>query len=117
MHNYYESRKTKRVKTKLRVNCKSEGIFFSDFTRDVGLGGMGVETATLIRVGTTVELFINLPNEKDPLIISGRVVWSKVKEAKEKTASNAIMGIQFENIDPEHRNKLNNFIESHPIEN
>jgi uncharacterized protein (TIGR02266 family) len=117
MHTYNESRKSKRVKTRLRVNCKSEGIFFSDFTRDVGLGGMGVETATLIRAGTLVELFLHLPDEKDPLILNGKVIWAKVKEVKEKTTSNIVIGIQFENIEQEHRNKLNSFIVNHPIDN
>lgn len=116
MHTYTESRKSKRVKTRLRVNCKSDGLFFSDFTRDVGLGGIGVETATLIREGTVVELFLHLPNEKDPLIISGKVVWSTLKDASEKTASNVVIGIQFENIKPEHHNKLHNFIKSNTLD-
>ena len=116
MHTYNESRKSKRVKTRLRVNCKSDGIFFSDFTRDVGLGGIGVETATLIREGTVVELFLHLPNEKDPLILSGKVVWSKSTNAPEKTTSNVVIGIQFENMKPEHNNKLHNFIENHTID-
>ena len=113
MHTYTESRKSKRVKTRLRVNCKSDGIFFSDFTRDVGIGGIGVETATLIREGTVVELFLHLPNEKDPLILSGKVIWSKSTDAQEKTTSNVVIGIQFENMKPEHNNKLHNFIENH----
>ena len=114
MHTYSESRKSKRVKTRLRVNCKSDGIFFSDFTRDVGIGGIGVETATLIRAGTAVELFLHLPNEKDPLILSGKVIWSKSTDAPELTSSNVVIGIQFDTMKPEHNNKLNNFIENHP---
>jgi uncharacterized protein (TIGR02266 family) len=116
MHTYTESRKSKRVKTRLRINCKSDGIFFSDFTRDIGLGGMGIETATLIREGTNVELFLHLPNEKDPLIISGKVVWAKVKDTHEKAASNVVVGIQFDDVKPDHHNKLHHFIENNTIE-
>ena len=116
MHTYNESRKSKRVKTRLRVNCKSDGIFFSDFTRDVGLGGIGVETATLIRTGTVVELFLHLPNEKDPLILSGKVVWSKSTDPVEQTTSNVVIGIQFENMKPEYHNKLHNFIGNNSID-
>ncbi len=112
MHTYNESRKSKRVKTRLRVNCKSDGIFFSDFTRDVGLGGMGIETATLIREGTNVELFLHLPDEKDPLILKGKVIWSQAKDTREKSASNVVIGIQFDNLQPEFHSKLHNFIKN-----
>jgi|YelNatPaOPRAMG01_1025707.scaffolds.fasta_scaffold00844_4 uncharacterized protein (TIGR02266 family) len=108
---YKEKRKSKRVKTGLRVNCKSEGIFFSDFTRDIGLDGIGIQTATFIREGTTVELFLQLPDEKEPLILKGRVVWAKVDN--QENSSNIAMGIKFEDMAPHHRDKLNNFIERH----
>ncbi len=116
MHTYTESRKSKRVKARLRVNGKSNGIFFSDFTRDVGLGGIGVETPTIIEEGTKVELFLHLPNEKEPLIMNGRVVWSKAKDIREKSSSNVVIGIQFQDVSSEHQDKLHKYIKAQNID-
>ncbi len=116
MPTYTENRKNKRVKARLRVNGKSNGIFFSDFTRDVSIGGIGVETPTVIREGTIVELFIHLPNEKEPLILNGKVVWSRTKDTLEKASSNVIIGIQFQDLETGYRDKLHTYIETHNVE-
>lgn len=116
MPTYTENRKNKRVKARLRVNGKSNGIFFSDFTRDVSIGGIGVETPTVIREGTIVELFIHLPNEKEPLILNGKVVWSRTKDTLEKASSNVIIGIQFQDLETVYRDKLHTYIETHNVE-
>jgi len=111
---YKEKRKSKRVKTRLRINCKGAGIFFSDFTRDIGSEGIGIETAVIIKEGMTVDLFFYLPEHTDPINVKGKVVWSNVKKYKDNDSSlNVLLGIHFENLDDVHRKRLNNFIENY----
>lgn len=117
MKNYKEQRKHKRLKVKFRVNCKSEGVFFSDFTRDIGLGGIGIETATILRVGTMVELFVQLPGESESIILKGKVVWANVNGAPKENASNIALGIRFEDLPEHYHSKLLNYIEQHDKNN
>ncbi len=109
MRFYREQRKQKRVKTKLRVNCKKSGVFFSDFTRDISLEGIRVETPALIAKGMIVDLSFNLPAEIDPVIVKGRVVWSNVEE---HTDFNVVLGIKFEDISEADKNKLFGFLQN-----
>ena len=108
MEFYDEKRKTKRFDTRLRVNCRKSGVFFSDFARDICLDGMKVETPALLGKDVEVELSFYLPDETDPIIVKGRVVWSGVEE---HTDFNTVLGIQFEGMSEIHRSMLVNFLE------
>ena len=109
MEFYSEKRKTKRVDTRLRVNCRKSGVFFSDFARDICLDGIKVETPALLGKNMEVELSFYLPDESDPIIVKGRVVWSGVEE---HTNFNSVLGIKFEDLSETHRSMLVNFIEN-----
>ena len=107
MEFYSEKRKTKRVDTRLRVNCRKSGVFFSDFARDICLDGIKVETPALLGKDMEVELSFYLPGEPDPIFVKGRVAWSRVEE---HTNFNAVLGIKFEDLSETHRSMLVNFI-------
>jgi Tfp pilus assembly protein PilZ len=109
MEFYSEKRKTKRVDTRLRVNCRKSGVFFSDFARDICVDGMKVETPALLGKDMMVELSFYLLDETDPIIVKGRVAWSGVEE---HTNFNTVLGIQFEDLSETHRLQLLNFIEN-----
>jgi Tfp pilus assembly protein PilZ len=109
MEFYNEQRKAKRVNTKLRVNCRKNGVFFSDFARDICLDGIKVETPTLVGKNMSVDLSFYLPDEAEPIIVKGRVIWSGVEE---HTNFNVVLGIKFEDMSASDRNKLVNFIEN-----
>ncbi len=113
MSQYQNKRTSKRVKTRVRINCKGEGIFFSDFTRDISLHGIGIETVALIEQGTVVELFFNLPGEHEPIVAKGRVVWSNIKQhGNGDNSMNVVLGIEFKDINDTHQSKLSSFLEN-----
>ena len=108
---YQNKRRSKRVKAKVRINCKGEGVFFSDFTRDIGLHGIGIETVALIENGTIVELFFSLPGETEPIVAKGKVIWSNVKRYNDNDSNlNVVLGIEFSDIDDVLRGKLSVFL-------
>ncbi len=109
MELYSEKRKTKRVDTRLRVNCRKSGVFFSDFARNICLDGIKVETPALLGKDMLVDLSFYLPDETDPIIVKGRIIWSGMEE---HTNFNTVLGIQFQDMSPSHRGKLLNFIEN-----
>jgi len=44
---------------------------------DLGLGGACLEVADLIPLGTPVRLSLEAPNRWEPLVLDGRVVWTR----------------------------------------
>ncbi len=58
-----------------------------------------------------MEIFIQLPNEKEPLILKGKVIWTNLNGTQKGSASNVALGIKFEDVAPHHHVKLTNFIE------
>ncbi len=109
------TRRNKRVKTKIRVHCKTEGIFFSDFTRDICVDGVGVESTVAIMKGTIVDLHLHIPGETEPIITKGRVIWSNTIIPHADSNSNIAIGIEFEELSDIYRGKLLNFIENQDI--
>ncbi len=111
MPNNNEKRKHIRAKTHVRVNCKSEGIFFSDFTRDISFDGAGIESLVTITPGTIIDLFFTLPEETETIMARGKVLWSRVKPSTyESGKSNAMFGVQFIDINDSHKEKLFGFV-------
>ncbi len=116
MHAYQNKRRSKRVKTKIRINCKGEGVFFSDFTRDIGLHGIGVETVAAIEKGTIVELFFSLPGEAEPIVAKGKVIWSDIRHSESgENNMNVVLGIEFQDIAEAHASKLYSFIDNNVV--
>ncbi len=111
MESYSEKRRTKRVPFRLRVNCRKSGVFFSDFARDISRDGIAVETPAFIGKNMVVDMSFYLPDETEPLVVTGRVVWSTVKEPRTNHDNlGAVLGIQFEGLSAVQRNKIVNFI-------
>ncbi|MDP8218847.1 MAG: DUF3131 domain-containing protein [Candidatus Theseobacter exili] len=82
------------------------------FTHDVGLGGICLEVndlkGTLERflkdTSTHIELYLNLPGEKEPLPANSRIAWTK---SKKTTHTNRIsVGLDYTQIDSKIREKI-----------
>lgn len=113
MSPYQNKRRSKRVKAKIRINCKGEGIFFSDFTRDIGLHGIGIEAVAFIEQGTIVDLSFHLPGETEPIVAKGKIIWSGIKRYNDDNSNlNVVLGIEFHDINDTHRGKLSVFLEN-----
>ncbi|MCL4557748.1 MAG: PilZ domain-containing protein [Deltaproteobacteria bacterium] len=113
---YQNKRRSERIKAKIRINCKGQGIFFSDFTRDIGLHGIGIEAVTLIENGTIVELYFSLPDETEPIVAKGKVIWSDIKRSESgEDNMNVVLGIEFQEIAEVHTNRLFSFIDNNVV--
>jgi Tfp pilus assembly protein PilZ len=71
------------------------------FSRDVGAGGMFIETSTFLDIGTQITLRFNL-DDKGPIIVAQAAVSYHV--------SGLGMGVQFSEIDPEAQRRIEAYV-------
>ena len=100
-----ERRKSPRSDLLVRVDYTAVDSLFSDFARNVNEGGIFVESQTPQPVGTTVELEFKLPGMDEPLEVVGRVV-----RVDRDGPEGSGMGIEFENLDRNCRDLINDVI-------
>jgi type IV pilus assembly protein PilZ len=101
-------RLNQRVPIQLLVDYKCEGHYLFDFCRDLGAGGVFIETSNPLAHGSTVDLVFTLPDSKETLETKGRVIWVQGKiPGKDLTPG---MGVQFDNFDAKQRKVLEDFV-------
>ncbi len=98
-----------RVPVQLLVDYRANGHYLFDFCRDLGAGGVFIETKNPLSQGSVVELVFTLPDSKETLEAKGKVIWSQ----QEVAGGSAVpgMGVQFEDFTPEQRSLLQKFID------
>ncbi len=84
--------------------------FHQAFTRDIGLGGMGLtfkdptgRFRDLIRPGAHLMLFLNLPIRKHPFEAVAEVAWVKVLEKHHPEHTEFFLGVKYLVIAPENQ--------------
>ena len=98
-----------RVPIQLLVDYKSDGHYLFDFCRDLGTGGVFIETKQPLSAGSEIELTFTIPDSKETLRASGKVIWSQAPIAG-RTDINVGMGVQFKKFNDAQRKTLNDFI-------
>jgi len=76
----HESRKQVRFPIKLRVMAHTPEAFLDYYTSNVSLGGLFVETNTVLRPGRKFDLKMFLFDVAEPMQIPCEVVWSRNEE-------------------------------------
>jgi type IV pilus assembly protein PilZ len=104
-----EDRVDHRIPIQMLVDYRSGGNYLFDFCRDMGTGGVFIETLKPLAVGSDLELTFTIPDSKETLRTSGKVIWSQPPIADRKDVS-AGMGVQFENFSAQNRKLLDEFI-------
>ncbi|RYZ56976.1 MAG: TIGR02266 family protein [Proteobacteria bacterium] len=104
-----DGRVNQRVPVQLLVDYRSEGNYLFDFCRDLGTGGVFIETNKPLSHGSVVELTFTLPDSKETLEAKGRVIW--VQGAVPEKGLAAGMGVQFEEFTQEQRVMLQEFVD------
>lgn len=103
-----EGRTGTRVPIQLLVDYQCDGHYLFDFCRDLGAGGVFIQTNNPLENGSVVNLVFTLPDSKETLETKGRVIWVQNKvPGKDLTPG---MGVQFENFDPNQRKLLEDFV-------
>ncbi len=103
-----DRRRFERTDLLVRVEYSTVDELFSEFTRDINEGGLFIETEKPRPTGTEVTLRFNLPGSPEPVQTLGRVMW--VRSAGDD--SPAGMGVEFEDLTPEERQRINSMIRS-----
>ncbi len=105
-----ERRDSPRADIVVRVNYQNVDSLFSEFARNINDGGLFVETETPQPIGTKVELEFKLPGADQPIKVVGNVVRSVSADQVDSDGA-AGMGIEFENLDSDVRQQINEIIQ------
>jgi type IV pilus assembly protein PilZ len=92
----------------VRVDYKTVDELFSEFARNINEGGMFVETDTPAAPGSAVALQFRIPGSAEPIAVMGRVVRTTDGSREEPPG----MGIEFENLDAQSRDLINQLVRS-----
>ena len=105
-----ERRGSPRADFVVRVNYQTVDSLFSEFARNINDGGIFVETETPQPIGTNVELEFKLPGADRPIKVVGNVVRSVSADQVDSDGA-AGMGIEFENLDSDVRQEINEIVQ------
>ena len=103
-----DRRKSPRADILVRVDYQTVDELFSEFARNINEGGIFVETESPHELGTTVWLQFQIPGGSEPIKVSGIVVRISNGEYGEPPG----MGIEFENLDGQARELINELVRS-----
>ncbi len=104
-----DHRDNQRVSIQMLVDYKSNGHYLFDFCRDLGTGGVFIETAEPLETGADIDLVFTLPDSNETLETRGRVIWVQEEVADQKLVSG--MGVQFTSFSHENRKLLEKFVD------
>ena len=105
-----EERGGRRVPIQLLVDYKAEGTYLFDFCKDLGAGGVFIQTSKPLPTGSYIDLTFTIPDSKETLITKGKVIWvqNPVPDRKDLTPG---MGVQFDSFSVEQRRLLEDFVQ------
>lgn len=104
---FQERRKTDRVGLVVRVTYQSVDELFSEFARNINEGGIFIETDSPQQPGSEVELQFKLPGSDELIQVAGTVVRSTNGGGTDDSPG---MGIEFGNLNPGARQRINQLI-------
>jgi uncharacterized protein (TIGR02266 family) len=102
-------RQAARLHHQIPVAYRSVGSFLSDWATNISHGGLFINTRKPLPIGTEVRILIQLPGEKFPATLEGRV--TRVTEFDNAQNMVAGMAVQFSNVDAERRDMLDRFVQ------
>ena len=106
----FEARENKRISIQLLVDYSQKGHYLFDFCRNLGSGGIFINAEHVSPEGSELDLTFTIPDSKETLTVTGRVIWvQKLISSKPHLVPG--MGIQFNVMEVEDREALDNFIE------
>jgi uncharacterized protein (TIGR02266 family) len=104
-----ENRSGFRVPVQLLVDYRADGHYLFDFCRDLGTGGVFIQTTTPLITGADIELTFTIPDSKETLSTKGKVIWVQSVIADRPDLIPG-MGVQFATFDVEQRETLERFV-------
>ena len=101
-----------RIPLSLEVTIRLDDInsFVSEYTSDLSVGGMFIKTRKPRKLGTEVNISINLQNGQNLIEATGRVV-RVVLPGDAYTGAHPGMAIQFTDLSPNSRAVIEQYVE------
>jgi uncharacterized protein (TIGR02266 family) len=90
------------------VELTADGVRHIGHTRNISLGGMFVETPTVLPVQTTIQVRFRVPTQPEPIDVTGEVRWMEAGAADQLSG----MGIRFHGLRARDVWALNRFFQS-----
>ena len=97
-----------RYERQLEVEVLFEGKKQTSRTQNISLGGLHLESATALPIGTTVQLRFQLPTQPEPVEVAGDVRWVVRKGNGEVSG----LGIRFQGLRARDVWALNRFFQT-----
>jgi uncharacterized protein (TIGR02266 family) len=98
-----------RVPIQLLVDYSCNGHYLFDFCKNLGTGGVFIQTEAPLPQGSTVDLTFTIPDSKETLKTAGKVIWVQEDIPGRKDLAPG-MGVQFERFNEEQRKLLEDFV-------
>lgn len=104
-----DDRGMQRIPIQLLVDYRSNGNYLFDFCKDLGTGGIFIQTTSPLTQGSDVDLTFTIPDSKETLSARGKVIWvqSPVVGRNDLTPG---MGVQFADFSASQRKVLEDFV-------
>ena len=102
-----ERRKSERVGLLVRVTYQTVDELFSEFAHNINEGGIFIETDNPQQVGSSVQLQFKLPGSDDPIEVIGTIV--RTSDGNNGNEPQG-MGIEFDELNEEARQRINDLI-------
>ncbi|MDD9951537.1 MAG: TIGR02266 family protein [Zetaproteobacteria bacterium] len=102
-------RNTHRIEVDMLVDYRANGSYLFDFCRNLGEGGVFVETKKPKAPGTELELTFTVPDSRESFTTKGTVIWCQ-EPVQVKEDVQPGMGIQFKSVTEEDRQILERFL-------
>ena len=90
-----ERRRTSRVPVRIQIQYQTADQFFRDYVHNLSMGGIFIETAKPLSVGTSLKVQFCLPGMVEPVTADGVVV-HRLHVGRGQEASVGGMGIKWE---------------------
>ena len=103
-----DNRHENRIPIQLLVDYQCDGHYLFDFCKDLGTGGVFIETKKPLEMGAVVDLTFTIPDSKETLETKGTVIWVQ-NEVPERDLTPG-MGVQFDTFSPDQRKVLEGFV-------
>ena len=112
-----ERRRFKRFDAYMSVKYKvaetGEAIKGISLSKDLSRDGIKMNSNQEVRVGTTVDMEIDIPDDPKPVHTSGKVVWSHVSEGRNQGYD---QGVRFMLMDPVDKFRILDYAYNHWLE-
>ena len=89
-------RSTERLPIRMLVEYESSEDFLIDYTANMSIGGMFIQTSNPLEVGTRFRLRFRIPGREEPVDTVGEVCW--VLTTEEAGCMQPGMGVRFEEL-------------------